>query len=417
MATRKPTTSKTSKKPKMETNKVLPVGKVFVDWEANPRGVDWGGKTDESLKNLRESIKDGFGQGYAHGLETSITVMPIPSDKKTDPSAKGCSYQLVAGYRRMRCMLDLSKEKDAEGKALHPWASKVPVIVKNVNGASDEEVHLSALADALTENLQRQTMPHFEEAKAYQRLKDSGMTGQEISKKVKKSPGYVSQHLSLNRLSDTIQELATEANVPFSAARELARLENEEDQKEAIELYAAEKLSAGSAFRAHVDSKLGKSKPAKKTRTPTVKDDSGDEAEAAAPSVSPKSTASADAPEEASPKKAPAAASPAKTLSHKSDTGVDSDEEDSAEESATDTKETSAEGGTTAEEESAAHMTLEELRVLAASSTKSVIRYTFVAISEYNKVRAGKPSPVFEKGISATEVCDRIRRISMKNFS
>jgi len=119
---------------------------------------------EEDLQELAESIKQ-------HGILQPLTV------RRT---AQG--YELVAGERRLRA-------------AQLAGIRKVPCLL---TGADEEESGLLALV----ENLQRKDLHFFEEAHAIAAfLEKSGLTQEEVAKRLCLSPSALSNKLRLLRLS------------------------------------------------------------------------------------------------------------------------------------------------------------------------------------------------------------------------
>ena len=146
---------------------------------------------EEALNELAESIKE-------HGI-----VQPIIVKK----SIKG--YELVAGERR-------TKASRIAG------LKTIPAIIKNFNDQEMMEI-------ALIENIQRENLNPIEEAMAYDNiLKSSNMTQDELAKKFGKSRSYITNILGLLKLPETTKKYVEENKLTMSHARELSKLEDEE---------------------------------------------------------------------------------------------------------------------------------------------------------------------------------------------
>jgi len=92
-------------------------------------------------------------------------------------------YQIVAGERRYRAFLQ-SGRKERE----------IPCVVIQ----ADER---QALEISLVENLQRKDLDIWEEAETFKRMSEGlGYTQEEISKKIGKSKGYVSERMEISKL-------------------------------------------------------------------------------------------------------------------------------------------------------------------------------------------------------------------------
>ena len=143
----------------------------------------------EKLQELADSIKE-------HGLFQPIIV------KK---SIKG--YELVAGERRTKA-------------AQLAGYDKIPAIVKDF---SDQEM----LEVALLENIQREDLNPIEEAEAYdQIIKKSGITQEELAKKVYKSRSYITNVIGLVNLPEEVKQLVIENKLSMAHAKILSKLED-----------------------------------------------------------------------------------------------------------------------------------------------------------------------------------------------
>jgi ParB family chromosome partitioning protein len=140
------------------------------------------------LDDLVESIRQ-------HGLLQPIIVRP-----HTD------WFEVVAGNRRF-----------AACKSLR--LLKVPCIVREL---SDRQ----AFEFALTENVERKSLDPFEEAEAFRSyILDNGWGSlTDLATKLGKSPGYISQRMSLLKLPEKVREMIARGEVCVSSAREIARV-------------------------------------------------------------------------------------------------------------------------------------------------------------------------------------------------
>src|SRR3990167_4769802 len=123
----------------------------------------------ESLVDLVESIKE-------HGILEPLVVAKTPA-----------GYQIIAGERRWRASKIVGLKT-------------VPVVVK-------ETSTIGMLEMALVENVQREELNALERAQGFHRLlEEFSMTVTEISKRIGKSPAYVSNTLRLLALPDAIKD-------------------------------------------------------------------------------------------------------------------------------------------------------------------------------------------------------------------
>lgn len=82
-------------------------------------------------------------------------------------------------------------------------------IKAKIESLSDEE----AFELSLIENIQRDDLLPLEEAQAYKASVDSGLTHQEVAKKVNKGRTYVTQKLRLLKLPFSVQLLLKEGEL------------------------------------------------------------------------------------------------------------------------------------------------------------------------------------------------------------
>ncbi|OGG26781.1 hypothetical protein A2960_01245 [Candidatus Gottesmanbacteria bacterium RIFCSPLOWO2_01_FULL_39_12b] len=162
----------------------------------------------ESLVDLVESIKE-------HGILEPLVVAKTPA-----------GYQIIAGERRWRA-------------AKIVGVKTVPVVVK-------ETTSRGMLEMALVENVQREELNPIERAQGFQRLIDEFSLGvTEISKRIGKSPAYVSNTLRLLALPDAVKDGLISNDITEGHARALAGLT---DVKLMIDAYKTI-LSEGASVR------------------------------------------------------------------------------------------------------------------------------------------------------------------------
>lgn len=150
-----------------------------------PRGLI----APESLSELAESVR-------AHGILEPLVVAKTPA-----------GYQIIAGERRWRASKLIG-------------LPKVPVIIRETSPQGMLEM-------AIVENVQRIDLNPLERAQAYRRLMDEfGMTNQEISERVSKSPSYISNTIRLLILPDALKDALMAGATTEGHARGLAALED-----------------------------------------------------------------------------------------------------------------------------------------------------------------------------------------------
>ena len=159
----------------------------------------------EALHELAESIR-------THGLLQPIVVRPEEED-----------FLIIAGYRRYEaCIL-------AE-------LTQIPCIIRD----ADED---ETIEDALIENIQREDINPVEEAQCYQLLMEKhGYSIRDMAARVHKSIGYIHGRLELLKYPDIAQSV-NEAQIGVFEARELAKIEDEEERRVLIKRIQAGELN------------------------------------------------------------------------------------------------------------------------------------------------------------------------------
>ena len=169
-----------------------------------------GSITPDSLQDLVDSIKE-------HGVLEPLVIAHTPA-----------GYQIIAGERRWRAA-KIAGLKD------------IPVIIK-------ETTPRGMLEMALVENVQRTDLNPIERGKAFQRLvAEFNLTTGELSKRIGKSPSYVSNTLRLLSLPDALKDGVLSGMITEGHARALAAIG---DERIMIEAYRIILREAGSVRRA-----------------------------------------------------------------------------------------------------------------------------------------------------------------------
>ena len=147
----------------------------------------------KGLEELAASIRE-------NGVLQPILV------RRTEPG----QYTLVAGERRWRA-------------AQMAGLDTVPAII-------DDAADTDALILALVENIQRQDLTPLEEAHAYQRLVESGLTQEQIAKDVGKSRSAVSNALRLLQLPTPVRMSLAGGEITEGHARAILGAPSEAQQ-------------------------------------------------------------------------------------------------------------------------------------------------------------------------------------------
>ncbi len=150
---------------------------------------------EEELAELTESVK-------AEGILQPVTI---------EDAGDGTFY-IIAGERRTRAAKAAGLEK-------------IPVQLRKFSDARKLEV-------ALIENIQRTDLNPVEEAQAYYKLMEiSGITQEEVAKRVGKNRSTVANCLRLLKLPEDMQRALIEGTLTSGHARALLGVENQTDQR------------------------------------------------------------------------------------------------------------------------------------------------------------------------------------------
>jgi ParB family chromosome partitioning protein len=148
-------------------------------------------------------------------------------------------YQLIAGERRWRAAQKAGLER-------------VPVVVRDVTP-------MEALELALIENIHRTDLNPIEEAAAYNNLlEQTGMTQEELAKRLGKDRSSVTNLLRLLRLPKGIQQDVMDGRLSMGHARLLAGLKDHQAQKALRDAIVKKGLSVR---QAEALAKKGKASP------------------------------------------------------------------------------------------------------------------------------------------------------------
>ncbi|MEU5497953.1 ParB/RepB/Spo0J family partition protein [Streptomyces griseofuscus] len=141
----------------------------------------------EKLEELAASIKE-------IGVQQAVSLRYIPGTKR---------YMLIAGERRWRA-------SQIAGKADIP-----AMVTHGLEGGSET---LEGFERSVAENLSRENMTPLEEARAFKKLMDFGLTPEAVAKRVGKSWNYVDLRLSLLKLVPAVQEALLKGHLPVGLA-------------------------------------------------------------------------------------------------------------------------------------------------------------------------------------------------------
>jgi len=182
----------------------LVINLAIADIDKNPFQTRYVGD-DEALEELADSIK-------ANGVVQPIMVRPGDEDGR---------YILVLGERRL-----LASKK--AGK------TTIPALVRRVSLQQAAEM-------TIIENLQREDLSALEQAEAFRVLsKEFSLTQAQIGERVGLSRESISNYMRLLKLPREVMQLLAEKKITFGEAKELLKLEND-DQITQGALYAVKK--------------------------------------------------------------------------------------------------------------------------------------------------------------------------------
>ncbi len=180
----------------------------------------------DSLADLVDSIKE-------HGILEPLVIAQTPA-----------GYQIIAGERRWRA-------------AQLAGLTEVPVLIKQTTPQGMLEM-------AIVENVQRSDLNPIDRAKAFQRLMyEFSLTPTDISKRLSKSPAYVSNSIRLLSLPDALKDGLLTGMITEGHARALAAID---DQHLMIEAYKMILKENGSVRRAEELARRMKSQSGQKIK-------------------------------------------------------------------------------------------------------------------------------------------------------
>jgi len=164
--------------------------------------------------------REEFDEAGIASLADSIEQIGVLQPILVRPDGDG-NFQLIAGERRWRASRQAGLEV-------------IPAIVREVRD-------VSALEQAVVENLHRQDLNALEEAAAYQQLIDDfGFTQEQLAQRVGKSRPSVTNTLRLLNLPPSIQGLLIDGRLAAAHARALLPVEDRVEQQRLAEAAVAE---------------------------------------------------------------------------------------------------------------------------------------------------------------------------------
>jgi len=160
---------------------------------------------ERAIEELAQSIQE-------NGLISPVTVKRAGEN----------GYVLIAGERRLRALKKLGRN----------WVDAI------IMEADEAEMRVLSLI----ENIQREQLNFFEEARAMRELlRSTGATQEALSRKLGRNPSTIANRLRLLRLSEPVREVILSKGLTERHARALLRLEGEADRQLQLAECAAEK--------------------------------------------------------------------------------------------------------------------------------------------------------------------------------
>lgn len=178
----------------------IPLDKIYSDDDFNCRG-----------KIVYLDVADLAKDIERNGLQFPITVQPAANLNLPD----GYDFRIIAGHRRFAAFRVLKKDS-------------IPAMVR---GNLSE---LQARLLNLTENLKRKELDILQEAKAVKKLRDLGLTQENISVELGMSRGWVQVRFNLLDLPDAIQNDAAAGILNQAQIKQIYSLPSETDQYDAV---------------------------------------------------------------------------------------------------------------------------------------------------------------------------------------
>lgn len=152
---------------------------------------------DKIVRNPKQP-RTHFEESELSDLAASIEQVGVLQPIIVRPVGKG--YEIIAGERRYQA-------------ARRVGLKTVPAIVKEIDDDASLEL-------ALIENIQRSDLNSIEEARAYKELlARTGMTQEQLSKKISKSRSAISNALRLLDLPEEVQQLVFDGSLSAGHAR------------------------------------------------------------------------------------------------------------------------------------------------------------------------------------------------------
>ena len=165
-----------------------------------------------------------FNEDELRELSESIAQVGVLQPLLVRPDIRGKGFEIIAGERRFQA-------------AKLAGLEEVPVIIKEIDDMKSLEL-------ALIENIQRSNLNAIEEARTYRQIIDqTGITQEELAKRLAKSRSSITNALRLLDLPEPVQHLVFEGKLSAGHARAILAVPTEEMRIKLAQKVADEKLS------------------------------------------------------------------------------------------------------------------------------------------------------------------------------
>jgi ParB family chromosome partitioning protein len=148
-------------------------------------------------------------QGLAQSIKENGLIQPITVEKIEDDL-----YRLIDGERRLRAHKYLGLET-------------IEAFVKPTNGKGQNYL----LVDALVANLQRSDLNPIEEAEAFKKLRETGLTVEKTSDMLGISTAVIIERMKLLTLDEPIQEIYKQRKLPIGVGIVKAFMDIQDPEK------------------------------------------------------------------------------------------------------------------------------------------------------------------------------------------
>lgn len=200
----------------MTTTNTLPAGiiKKVTDYNIDPKRITrregWNARFDfGDIKTLAGSIKEELARDPSSGgLLNPIRVKRLPA---SDPRAAAHDFEIIDGDRRLTAIELLLGEG-----VVFPQGVPAKLVDRNTDDVTN-------LIHMYTANTGKAFLP-LEEAAAFKRMKDAGMTVAAIASRVGRDQVHVRETLALLDADEAVKEAVKGKKVGGSAARLIATI-------------------------------------------------------------------------------------------------------------------------------------------------------------------------------------------------